>query len=294
MAPPERAVVDRALGEERAFVHAFGGYSLEIPGGILVANERVPVPYFNFVQDVSVSRERIAGFFEKALDHYFQRALRPEFRVREPPTEVVDRILRRYGFRPREEPRSLLIGDHAVAEAPSLGGLTIRPAARSELDTVVQFFVEGRESEEFRRHLEVVWEHPNPGEAILPVLGLRDDHAVTAALLYEHRGTWGIHAVATQPGERGHGAATALVSTTVARLAPGGDTTVAMWSDHPRVRRRLESIGFTEVASYRVYQLDPKAELSLPAVPPSVAPRWRPPRGTSPAPEPGNLDGRTA
>jgi GNAT superfamily N-acetyltransferase len=293
MAAPERAVVERSLAEERAFVHAFGGYSLEIPGGILVANERVPVPHFNFVQDVSVSRERIAGFFEKALDHYFQRALRPEFRVREPPTEVVDRILRQYNFRPREEPRSLLIGDHAVAEATPPGGLSIRPASRSEIDLVVQFFVEGRDSEEFRRYLEVVWEHPNPGEAILPVLGVREGRAVTAALLYEHRGTWGIHAVATQAGERGRGAATSLVSSTVARLAPKGDTTVAMWSDHARVRRRLESIGFTEVATYRVYQLDPTAELSLPAVPPSAAPLWRPPRGEAPPPGAGGPEGRS-
>jgi GNAT superfamily N-acetyltransferase len=279
MGGPEDPLVERALAEERAFIHAFGGYSLEIPGGILVANERVPVPQFNFVQDISVSRERIAAFFEKALDHYFQRALRPEFRVRDPPTEVVDRILRQYGFQPREEPRVLLLGDHAIVHArPGEGPLSIRPARREELDTVVQFFVEAQESVEFRRHLEVVWEHPNPGEAILPVLGEEDGRPVTAALLYEHRGTWGIHAVATQPAERGRGAATTLVATTVARLAPHGDTPVAMWADHARVRRRLESIGFTALARYLVYQLDPRAELSLPPVPESTGPLWRPPR----------------
>ncbi len=79
-----RPAVEAALDAERQFVLTLGGFALEVAGATLVTHERIPAPRFNFVQVEGVGAERQAAFFERALDHYFQRALRPTFRLPEP------------------------------------------------------------------------------------------------------------------------------------------------------------------------------------------------------------------
>ncbi|HTT45035.1 MAG TPA: hypothetical protein VMH38_03340, partial [Thermoplasmata archaeon] len=78
---PTEPEVEAALATERQFVLTLGGFALELAGATLVTHEKLPVPRFNFVQELGVGRERQTTFFEHALDHYFQRALRPTFRV---------------------------------------------------------------------------------------------------------------------------------------------------------------------------------------------------------------------
>ncbi|MCI4365333.1 MAG: hypothetical protein L3K10_04640, partial [Thermoplasmata archaeon] len=73
-----------ALAAERQFVKTLGGFVLGIAGAELVTHERIPLPRFNFVVVGDVSLERGTAFFERVLDHYFQRALRPTFRVLPP------------------------------------------------------------------------------------------------------------------------------------------------------------------------------------------------------------------
>jgi GNAT superfamily N-acetyltransferase len=279
--PPE---LDGVLREERELVLGFGGFAHEIAGGVLVTNERIPVPRFNFVQEVEIARERMSGFFERALDHYFQRALRPAFHLREPPPAFLAEVLERYGFRPRPEPRSALLGRAARKPPPADAGLHVRAAAPEEIDTVVRFWAETREREELRRCLEVLWTHPNPPERVVPLLAVEGGRPVASALLHAFRGVAGIHAVGTQPDARGRGAASAIVAWALASgLLPDGGT-VAIWTDQERTRARLERLGFAELARWRVYELDPGAELHLPPVPPSSGPLWRPPRPGRPAP----------
>ena len=104
---------EAALEAERQFVLTLGGFALEIPGATLVTHEKIPVPRFNFVQEMGVGRERQTAFFERALDHYFQRALRPTFRVPLPVPDHVDIGLRRFGFRARSAPLVLLLSSGA-------------------------------------------------------------------------------------------------------------------------------------------------------------------------------------
>ncbi|MCI4367196.1 MAG: hypothetical protein L3K08_05550, partial [Thermoplasmata archaeon] len=68
---------EAARAAERGFVRLLGGYTVGLAGGTLLVNERIPVPRFNIVQSVRVARTRQAQFFESALDHYFQRGVRP-------------------------------------------------------------------------------------------------------------------------------------------------------------------------------------------------------------------------
>ncbi|MCI4355479.1 MAG: hypothetical protein L3K06_08985, partial [Thermoplasmata archaeon] len=88
----------------RGLVLALGGFALELAGGTLVTHERIPVPPFNFVDGADVAIRRQTAFFEKALDHYFQRALRPTFRVDPPVPPHVDKTLRHFGFLPTDAP----------------------------------------------------------------------------------------------------------------------------------------------------------------------------------------------
>jgi GNAT superfamily N-acetyltransferase len=276
MSEPQVPTLESVLGEERALVLAFGGYAMEIPGGTLVVNERIPVPRFNFVQDISLSKERMSGFFERMLDHYFQRAIRPEVRIAEPVPAHLRSVLERYGFRPRPDHRSVLLGRRKARRTRPDPRFEVRAARMEELDLVVDFWASTREREELRRSLEVLWNQPHPGELVIPLLAFADRRPVAGALLHAYRGTWGMHAVATQPSSRGQGAASAMVSATLDKLLPESAEALAMWSDEPRVERRLELLGLEAIGRYRVYELAAEAQMQLPPLPPSPGPLWRP------------------
>lgn len=281
MGTVDEALIEHALEEERAFVHALGGYTLETAGARLVTHERIAVPRFNFVQDVRVAPERQSGLFERALDHYFQRALRPDIRVRTPVPLHVDRTLRSLGFVPRLELHELMLTTAGrgpnVPETPA-----VREATAADLDTVVDFWVGAREREEFRRSVETGWERPNPDEELTPLLAEREGHAVAAALIHTFRGLAGIHAVATQPRARGRGAATTLVAQALVRSIPAGRP-VAIHAESERLARHLRGMGFQPGRAYRVYELPASAELAIPPVGPAAPARWRPPRASGAA-----------
>jgi hypothetical protein len=271
--------IESALREERELVLSLGGYALELAGGVLVANERIPVPRFNFVQYIRLHPNRQATFLERALDHYFQRALRPSIRAEQPVPDFLDASLNRLGFRPTSDPLSLLIRRHPPRPGAAAGPYMVRTATAEELPPLAGFWTGASERDELLRALDVAFEHPNPEERLVPGVALRDGSAVSAALLHTWRSSVGIHSVVTQPSERGQGAATALVAGLLgdphARDKAGP---VAMWSGSPRLDRRLAGLGFEVVVRYSVYELPADAELALPGASPPSPPRWRPPR----------------
>lgn len=260
-------------------VLTLGGYALELAGGVLVLNERIPVPRFNFVQYVRLHRNRQSAFLERALDQYFQRALRPSIRVEPPVPEFLDASLQHLGFRPASTPLSLLLRKGPARSHLADRAFQVRPVTGDELPQVARFWTGDTEREEFLRALAVALEHPNPEERLVPWIALWDGAPVSAGLLHAYRSGVGIHAVVTQPTERGQGAATALVGGLLRDpLLPAGPGPVAMWSDSPRLDRRLLELGFEPAQQYTVYELPADAELSLPAPSAPGPPRWRPPR----------------
>jgi GNAT superfamily N-acetyltransferase len=269
--------VEAALEAERQFVLTLGGFALEIPGATLVTHERLPVPRFNFVQELGVGPERQSAFFERALDHYFQRALRPTFRVPLPVAAHVDRGLRRFGFRPRPSPLVLFLekagGPRAERPPPD-----VRPATPAELDLVASFWTSERERPEFRTALDVAWAHPNPHERLQPLLAFRAAEAVAAALVYRYRSAAGIHGVATRPSARGQGAASDLVRFALSRDPVGPGVRYSLFADSARLARRLELLGFSPARSFQEYELPPDAALAFPPPGPPGPPQWRPPR----------------
>jgi len=277
MASPDPLAVDSALATERQFVLTLGGFALEIAGATLVTHERLPAPRFNFVQELGVGRERQTAFFERALDHYFQRALRPTFRVPVPVADHLDVGLRRLGFRARAEPLVLLLADAGVpAAGPAPEG--VRPARSSELDLIASFWTAEAERPEFRTALDVAWHHPNPGEELVPLLAFRASEPVSAALVYRYGPTAGIYAVATRPPARGQGGASDVVRFATAAAVGGPRVRYSIFADSSRLERRLESLGFRSVRRFVEYELPPGAELALPPAGPPTPPRWRPPR----------------
>ncbi len=271
---------EAALDAERQFVLTLGGFALEIPGATLVTHEKIPAPRFNFVQEMGVGRERQAAFFERALDHYFQRALRPTFRVPTPVPEHVDAGLRRLGFRARSAPLVLLLSTDAPAPtfAPDVA---VRVAAPNEIDLVASFWSTPAERPEFRTALEIAWSHPNPHERLAPLLASIAGEPVASALVYRYRTSAGIHAVATQPSARGRGAASELVAFVRAHAPVGDGVRYSIFADSERLESRLERLGFRRARAFRVYDLAPDAELALPPAPSAQPARWRPPRSSS-------------
>lgn len=278
--PAERRV-DAALDAERQFVLTLGGFSLEVAGASLVTHEKLPVPRFNFVQERGVGRERQTAFFEHALDHYFQRALRPTFRVPNPVAEHVDAGLRRFGFRAKDRPLVLMLSETGVPPETPLEA-EVGAADHRELDIVASFWTAERERPEFRSALDIAWSHPHPNEQLVPLLARLGGDVVSAALVYRYRTVVGIHAVATRESARGRGAASALVKYARLHQVAGPAEEYSIFADSPRLERRLEGLGFQSARSFTEYELPRSAELSFPSPGPPTGPRWRPPRASVP------------
>ncbi len=273
--PPEALAAQAA---ERGFVRCFGGYTVGWSGGTLVVNERIPVPRFNFVQIVRVAPERLTAFFEVALDHYFQRALRPTFRVAEPVPPATERALEDMGFRAPPEPELWLVaGPDRPERSRTLPPPELVPDDR--LDDLVDLWIGPQGREEFRRHLEVARVHPNPGERIEPRWTLGPDGALrSAGLAYRRGGTLLVEGISTPEPRRGHGSATewmiGLLGAPIAREA----RRVALRTSTARLARRLAPLGFRPALRSRVYELPAGTQLALPNAKASAGPLWRPPR----------------
>lgn len=263
---------------ERSLILALGGYAFQFSGGTLVLHERIAVPRFNFVQVEDLSAERQTGFFERTLDQYFQRALRPNFRVPIPTPAHIDRTLVSLGFRARTEPLTLL--GRASESEPRRGRPTGEVAHGDAVstDAIVPFWVGPRERPELSSAIEIVRHHPNPKEAFVPLLAREQGVPVAAGLVYAHRGGAFLFGVATTPSARGRGFATDLVAWAVSHPPVTKELVVTTLSETRRAERSLRSLGFAPWARWRVYELDETAELSLPPTGPSAGPLWRPPR----------------
>jgi len=273
---------EAALDAERQFVLTLGGFALEMAGAKLVTHEKLPVPRFNFVQELGVGAERQAAFFEHALDHYFQRALRPTFRVPTPVAGHVDRGLRRFGFQPKEAPLVLMLAD-APPPRPINSEVAVRLARHDDLDLVASFWTSERERPEFRTAVDVAWSHPNPHEKLVPLVASLGGETVSAALVYRYRNSAGIHAVATRPSARGRGAASDVVGFARAHEVAGPGARYSIFADSARLERRLEQLGFRRARAFIEYELPRSAELALPPAGPPRPPQWRPPRASPPA-----------
>ncbi len=269
-------LADALLGDERAFVLSLGGFTIGFAGGTLLVHDRIPVPRFNFATVERVGANRQTGFFERALDQYFQRAIRPTFRVARPVPLHIDRTLRQLGFRAQEESLDLLAGRRLAAKPAGYG--TGRLAGDEDARELAQLWVGEREAPEFATALDILRHHPNPGEALVPVVVDENGERLGAALVYRHDGRALFFGVSTQPSARGRGVATGLVRYAMRSRIGGHRATYGLLSDSARLTRRLTSLGLRRLRSMTVYELCPDAELSLPPVPGAGPPHWRPPR----------------
>jgi GNAT superfamily N-acetyltransferase len=274
--PPSERVAE-AIEAERRFVLALGGYALEISGATLVTHEKLPVPRFNFVDVRGVAPGRQAALVERALDHYFQRALRPTFRLPDPVPGHLDRALRALGFRPRAAPLTLLVESGDPGEGLP-GDVDVGVPTGLGTEELAAFWSGERDRPELRAALDVALHHPNPDEELVPVIATLGGARVTGALLFRYRRSAGIHLVATQPSARGRGAASALVAAVLRERWLSEPVVFWMTSDEPRAIARLSRLGLSPAHHWVEYELPRDARLPELPVGPVGPPRWRPPR----------------
>jgi len=267
--------------EERALICALGGYALQLSGGWLVTHERLAGSRFNFIDIGPLAPARRTAFLERALDHYFQRALRPIVRM-DPlaPPGIID-SLERLGFEEREAPLQLLVrGPGSPREMTPRH--PVRPLTIEELPLLHRLWGGPKELPEIRASLDVAVSAPARGEEVLPVAAIAGSGPVSVGLLHGWNGMWGLHAVATLPGHRGGGWASELTigSWGLCERAHGGRLGLRL--DSARVPSRLAAAGFDSVARYRVFELPGDHALEIPPPGPPQPPRWRPPRASAP------------
>ncbi len=269
---------ERVLRARRAFVQALGGYTLELPGASLVTHERVPVPMFNFVLAERIGPGRQSAFFERCLDHYFQRALRPTILTRIPVPPHLERGFEEFGFERAPDPVVLLEAAGRHGEPPGTGLPEVREVAAKDIAHLVHFWIGPVGTDELTRSFEVLLAHPNPEERLTPLAARRDGREIAFAALYEEAGLAGLHGVGTLPSERGMGAASALALAARARTEGRGDPPLTTWVRSERTAARLNALGYRSVGRRAEYLLPEGVALHIPPPGPPGPPRWRPPR----------------
>ncbi|MCI4322076.1 MAG: hypothetical protein L3K05_07220 [Thermoplasmata archaeon] len=279
--PPLDTLRDRAVGTERAFVLATGGYSLEISGASLVTHERIPVPRFNFISVGRVGADRQTAIFERALDHYFQRALRPSIRVAWPVPEYVDKTVRGLAFHPRPEPHTLLWSRPRSGEEPA-SGIEVRRAEPEELDLVLGFWTDGPHRAELRRALEVAWSRPTPEERLIPLLAESEGESVGSTVVLVRDAVASLHGLAARPGSHAAGVLSSLLSLALRLPETQEMGAVVVASDRVSLESQLTRSGFVPLRRYVEYELAADAQLTMPDPGPAQPARWRPPRAPSP------------
>lgn len=253
-----------ALQEERRLSQIFGGYTVELPGAHLVVNEKVPVPRFNWVQDVRCGPGRVTALLERVFDHYYQRALRP---IVELPSDLPQpwlvKALGMAGYLPKgpEHRRHLMVWDGfpRPEEAPRTPSLRIEPVPAEEIDLFVDFLIEPKHRTEVYRSLETVMVHPNAGEIALPYVARVAEDPVAFGLFHRYGAASALFAVGTVAKERRKGFATSLVAEIVRREGPRSPSPLLISMEGERPPRPLVTMGFVPWASFDRYELSDEA-----------------------------------
>jgi len=276
--PPERPDSLRWADEERELICALGGFALHLSGGWLVTHERLPGSRFNFIDIGALNPARRTAFLERALDHYFQRALRPVVRLSPRAPEAIVGSLERLGFRERSTPQLLLTRQLKPLRGPASAGERVRALTPQELPILYRLWGGERELPEIRSTIDVALSAPSPGEEVVPVGSIVEGRLVSVGLLHHWNGIWGLHAVATIPGERGNGWASDLAIQAPVASTDRGDRWLGLRVDSVRVPSHLETAGFVAQEQCRIFDLPTDRSLEVPPPGPPQPPRWRPPR----------------
>lgn len=269
------------LADERAFVLALGGFALELAGGTLVTHERIGVARFNFIDGPYLPADRLTAFFERALDHYFQRALRPRVRRVRPVPAPIDAALRHLGFLAEPDPL-LRLAATPSATRPDAGAEVAVAVADPQDERTAELWTNPGERDELRRAIDVVVHHPNEGERLVPLLATSGKGIIGGAILYRNGRSASVQWTSTVPAARGQGTATALVAAALREAAGLGVNRLTMWTETPRLAQRLAPFGFHVDRELTEYRLPADAQLAMPSPGPPGPPRWRPPRASRP------------
>lgn len=265
------------LADERSFVLALGGFAVELAGGRLVTHERIGAERFNFIEGPYLAADRLTAFFERALDHYFQRALRPRVRRLRPVPAPVEAALRRLGFVAAPEPLLRLgaLPDAALTDRET--DIHVTPVDPQE-ERTAELWTNPAERDELRRAIDVVVHHPNDGERLVPLFAHSGDEVVGGVILYRNGPRASVQWTSTIPSARGQGVATALVAAALRHAAELGVDRLSLLTENPRLARRLEPLGFQVDQEFAEYRLPADVQLAMPPPGPPGPPRWRPPR----------------
>ncbi|MGI0054976.1 MAG: GNAT family N-acetyltransferase [Thermoplasmata archaeon] len=274
-----RLSAESILRTEREFVLALGGLSVGLAGATLLVHERVPVPRFNFLTVGRVDPGRRTALFERALDYYFQRAIRPSVRVPRPVVPHLDRALRALGFRPSAETVDVLLSQRTLPSVTPTE-VSIRVDDRDSRELARLWFAD-RELPEFASALDVLRNHPNPGERLVPIVAEHDGALLGSAFVYRCGETALVFGVTTVPDARGRGIASAMTDWVRRTRVAGPRLEYGIISEQSRLSRRLSRMGFVRVAAFRRYELAADADLSwAPGSSSAAGPLWRPPRSS--------------
>ncbi|MGI0129712.1 MAG: hypothetical protein ACREEC_06140, partial [Thermoplasmata archaeon] len=225
-----------------------------------------------------VGSQRQASFFERALDHYFQRALRPRVLLRSPAPRHLDEGFRRFGFRRVRERVRLMSSSQSSGLSVGSSPVDVVAPPPEEVGRVLPFWASASEQAEISMALDVLAFHPNPSEQFVPLVASRDGRDVASAIAYSDGRVAGFHEAASDASELGRETTAELLLHAARLLLPPKPPTLGVWVRDAALVDRLQRIGFEPVGERIEYELPLDVELDFPRPGPPTPPRWRPPR----------------
>lgn len=236
----------------------------DIRGAVLFSCREIPLGTFNYASGISAGPAGIDELLDKIEDFYARLGLSTRVAITplSRPRDLRSRVLKR-GYR-RSSTSDVMIIDGDVAPRRRRAGLGVRLVRKGQVEAFSSIFNSALKIPTslrgaFTRFWRSAVSYPDPRLRIY--LAAFEEDPAGVGLIFIGEEAAGIYFVATQPGHRGRGVATSLVSQAVHDAFASSCTFVYLYaSRRSGARSMYRSLGFASKYVRAVYSLRPSIE----------------------------------
>jgi len=232
----------------------------DIGGAVLFSCRQIPAAMFNYATGVSSRSADLNGLLDEIEGFYAWLNLPPRIAITplSQPRDLRSRLLKR-GYRKSSTSDVMIVEGQAAWGRPR-PGVKVRPVRRGEVEAFSSIFntafkIRANLRRAFARFWRSTVFESDPRLRIY--LATLEDKPAGIGMIFFGEKAAGLYSVATQPGRRGRGVATDLVSQAVQDAFNSEAMFIYLYaSRRSRARTMYRSLGFTPKYTRSVYSLD--------------------------------------